>query len=323
MTVCEIPIDKLIPPWTCLRPVREDTVEFLEMVDSIRNNGILNSILVRPHPTRDGYWEIIDGMWRFTATKKTHIEEMPCVVKHDVEDNDILSLQIEANAVSYETRPIEFAHQMQKLLRLRESVGAPLTMLQLSGLVSKSTSWVTGRLNLLKLHDDLQEEIRAGRMSLGKGAALARINKHEHQLRIWNEHKDKKTRDFELEVGRFLQKVISDLDGRRAQAYQEPTLRPRLQSMDSMLIELDRLEEISQIIVSRGLTTAYEGAKLAIEWALNLHQAGRERQVSEKRFQLSDDERREIIGKQRYEELKQLRMLREERNVRQRISFEE
>ncbi len=81
------------------------------------------------------------------------------------------------------------------------------------------------------------------------------------------------------------------------------------------------MEELSQIIVQRGLTTALEGAKIALEWALNLHETGRNRQVSDKRFLLKEEERREIIGKQRYEELKELRKLREARSLKNRENF--
>ena len=92
--------------------------------------------------------------------------------------------------------------------------------------------------------------------------------------------------------------------------------------MDSILIELDRLEEISEIIVREGLTSALEGAKVAIEWVLQLHRKGREHQVHEQRFRLSDKERLDIIGKQRYDELKEMRRLKEERANKTRDRFE-
>lgn len=321
--VRDIPIEKLVPPWSMLRPVREDSLEYLEMLDSIKDRGLINSIAVRPHPTRNDVFEIIDGMWRFCCCKALGFEFMPCIIMEDVSDKDILSIQIAANAVSYDTRPIEFAHQMKKMLRLYENVGAPLTMNSLGQQVGKSGSWVSSRLRLLELHDELQEELKTGKMGLGQGAALARIHKHKYQLQLWQEHKDKKLRDFELEVGNFLQGVHHDLDVIREGKKNRETLRPRFQTMDSMLMELDRLDEISQIIVSRGLTNAYEGAILAIEWALNLHEEGRHLQVQEKRFQLSDQQRIDILGRQKYEELKEIRQMREERGKMKRESFKQ
>ncbi len=317
----DIPIEKLIPPRSMLRPVREDSLEYLEMLDSIKDWGVMNSIAVRPHPTRDDIFEIIDGMWRFSCCKALGFEFVPCIVMKNVSDNDILSIQIAANAVSYGTKPIEFAQQMKRMIRLYDGVGASLPLNQLGRLVGKSGKWVSNRLKLLDLHDDLQLELTTGSMGLGQGAALARIHKHKYQLQVWQEHKDKQLRAFELEVGNFIQKVHHDLDVTREGERQTETLRPRFQSMDSMLIELDRLDEISQIIVTRGLTNAYEGAILAIEWALNLHEEGRYKQVQEKRFQLSDQQRIDIIGRQKYEELDEIRRLREERGNYERESF--
>ena len=311
MSIQEIPINSISPAWVCLRPVREDSVEYLEMVDSIKENGLLNSILVRPHPSRRGVYEVIDGMWRYSVCKYIGMDDMPCIIKEGVTDEEVLSLQIQANAVSYITRPIEFAHQMRRVLRLRESVGAPITLIELGKLVSKSSVWVSGRLRLLNLHDDLQEEIREGNMGMGKASALARINTTRYQLQLWKKHKDKSTRDFEIAVALFIQEKFH----RKSEYYHEEfiALKPALQSLDSMLIELDRLDIISQIIVSKGLTTAYEGAKAAIEWAVNLHEQGRKRQVHDKRFILNHEERRELIGRQRYEELEEIRSLREEK----------
>ena len=319
--VRDIPITKLIPPRSMLRPVREDSLEYLEMLDSIKDRGLINSIAVRPHPTREDVFEIIDGMWRYCCCRALGFDLMPCIIMEAATDEDILALQIAANAVSYDTRPVEFAQQMRRMIRLYDSVGTSLPLNQLGRMVGKSGKWVSSRLKLLDLHSDLQEELAAGTMGLGQGAALARIVKHKYQLEVWQAHKDKRLRPFELEVGKFTQNVHHDLDVLKEAQRQKETLRPRFQSMDSMLIELDRLDEISQIIVSRGLTTAYEGAILAIEWALNLHEEGRYQQVQEKRFQLSDQQRIDIIGRQKYEELKEIRQLREERGKTERENF--
>ena len=269
---------------------------------------------------RDRY-EVIDGMWRFTACKHLGHLDIPCIVREGTTDEEVVRLQIQANAVSYETRPIEFANQMKRLIRMREKVGAPISIKELAAMVSKSTAWVSARLRLLELHPDLQQEISEGTMGIGKATALAKIKKDKYQLKIWQEHKDLNTKAFEIEVGKFLQKVYFDMNESKNTFEEKAQLIPVIQSMDSLLIELDRMEEISQIIVKRNLTTALEGAKVAIEWALNLHETGRQRQVSDKRFLLKDDQRREIIGKQRYDELTEMRKLREERMEREREDF--
>ena len=305
--IIEIPLDKILPATSMLRPVRENTLEFMELVDSIRAVGLLKSLLVREHPTRSGYFEIIDGMWRFSALKHLTNTEVPCIlVVEDLTAEQYMAMQVQANAVSYETRPIEFAEQMQRMLTLREEVGAPMTLRELAKVVGKSSDWVSKRLKLLSLCSEAQELIRSGKLGIGKAIALARIRFHPYQREFLDKAPDVNTREFELEVGRFISGKREEKTGERRDDRDEIKLRPKLQSMDSMLIELDRMDNISEIIVRNNLTTAIEGAKVALEWALHLHAKGRELQMRELRFKLSKNDRLEILRRQRYEELKEI-----------------
>ena len=49
-----IPLDQIIEPWVVLRVVNRESVEYLELRDSIGRQGLLNSICVRPSPRRPG-----------------------------------------------------------------------------------------------------------------------------------------------------------------------------------------------------------------------------------------------------------------------------
>ena len=182
-----------------------------------------------------------------------------------------------------------------------------MTLRELAATVSKSVAWVSTRLKLLGLCDEAKTLVKDGKLGLGKAVALSRIRLHTYQKEFLAKAEDMKTRDFELEVGRFIAFKRDEKIGGRRQERDEIQLRPRLQSMDSLLIELDRLENISEIIVQKNLTTAREGAILTLEWVLNLHEKGRKAQVTELRHKLSRKDRTDIIGRQRYEELKALR----------------
>lgn len=311
-SITELPLSQILPAHSMLRPVREDSLEFLELVDSIRDRGVLNSVLVREHPTRQGYYEVIDGMWRFSAAKHLTIPTLPCIlVVEALSEEDFLALQVQCNAVTYETRPIEFAEQMSRMVQLRDEAGITTTLAELGRIVGKSTAWVSTRLKLLDLCDEAKDQVRSGKLGLGKAVALARIRLKMYQKEFLAKATDMKTRDFELEVGRFIAQKRDEKIGDRRRERDQITLRPRLQSMDSLLIELDRLDNVSQIIIQKNLTTALEGAKIALEWVLNLHEDGRDAQVREIRHKLSNAQRQEIIGRQRYEELKELRELSE------------
>ena len=49
-----IPLDQIVEPWVVLRVVNRESVEYLELRDSIAQQGLLNSICVRPSPRRPG-----------------------------------------------------------------------------------------------------------------------------------------------------------------------------------------------------------------------------------------------------------------------------
>lgn len=316
--VKDIPLDKLVPPYSMLRPVMESSIEFMEMVDSVREHGVCLSICVRPHPTREGMYEVIDGMWRFSCAKALDFDDIPCIIKDAVDDAGVLALQIQLNAVSYETRPVEFARQMQRMMDLREQAGAKINAVELSRLVGKRAEWVRDRLKLNLLHEELQDEITTGNMGLRKGMILAGVKKHKYQLALWQEHKDLNTRDFQLAIGNWIQNVYDDMAQKRVDEANEPVLKARYKGIDLTLIELDSGIELAQIIVREGLTTAQEGAKAALEWVLHLDLTGREGQVTKQHKRLTQKDRTRIIGEQRYEELTELRRMREERNKEQR-----
>jgi len=311
----------LVPPWITLRPVMEDSIEFMELMDSVKDKGILNSILVRPHPRRPGYYEVIDGMWRFSVAKLLDLPEIPAIIRVGTLDNEVLELQIHANAVRYETNPIDFADHVQRMVKLREEAGLRTTMAEIGVLVGKRPSWVSDRLKLLHLTPPIKREVREGKLCLGKAMAIARID-----LRLQDEFygeahkirraKQRKTtiRDFELAVGRFI--LSKQQQGiRTATDSILNQITPRLQRMDDLLTELDTLENVSQLIVSEGAETAQQGAKLMLEWVLNLHKEERIEKVRKTQTHLSRRQRLEIIGRQRYEELEELRRMREERNA--------
>ena len=67
------------------------------------------------------------------------------------------------------------------------------------------------------------------------------------------------------------------------------------------------------LYLNNTLQTPLEGGKAMLEWVLHLHEEGRKDRLQEVRHQLSRDDRREVVRRQRYEELKTLRDLREAR----------
>ncbi len=171
MDIKAIPIDKLTDPWILLRPVLLDSTDYLELKTSISEIGLLNSIAVRPSNRKPGFYEIIDGLWRTTAARELHFETLPCIIKTGITDEDVLALQIQANAIRPETKPVAFAKQLKRIQKLNDGI----TLRRLASLVNKNPKWVQQQLGLLRLPRDLQKLIDRGEISIGNAYMLVKI----------------------------------------------------------------------------------------------------------------------------------------------------
>ena len=58
---------QIVEPWVVLRLVNRESVEYLELRDSMADKGSLNSICVRPSPRQPGKFEVVDGLYRRAA----------------------------------------------------------------------------------------------------------------------------------------------------------------------------------------------------------------------------------------------------------------
>lgn len=294
---------QIVLPPILLRPVREDSIEFMNLMVSLRDNGFLNSISVREHPDRPGVFQVVDGAWRYFAAKKLDFPKIPCILKVGVTDDKLLELQIQANAVRYETSPVEFAEHMQRLIRIHEDVGAPLSIAMIAKMVGQSTAWVQPRLKLNMLSDELKDKVRDGQLSLGKAVALSRIMTHKKQNAFADEYefnrepKNRLTnRDFNLAIGRYINQMKNN---RADKPYEKPVYTPRLQSLGTLVAELDSMKCVSQLIMENNAETALEGAKLMLEWVLKMDRRSRE---GRRLRNPSRRERLELIRRQNYPE---------------------
>jgi len=168
-----LPTQVLREPKIKLRVVDRESIEFLELCDSLREKGFLNSILVRPQNDIEGeVYEIVDGLSRFTAARDVGLSMVPCIIR-EISDKDVLAIQIQANAISLETKPAEYAHQIKKMM-----VADPdLTQSQVACLIRKSPSWVGSCLSLANLLKAIQVMVDRGEIPLQNAYMLAKIPK--------------------------------------------------------------------------------------------------------------------------------------------------
>lgn len=147
---------------------RMDEGALYELAESIRSQGVMQPILVRPVGAK-GY-EIIAGERRFRAAQLAGLDEVPVLVK-DVGDESAAVMALIENMQREDLNPLE---QAQGLQRLVGEFG--LTHEQAAQAVGRSRSAATNLLRLLNLSAPVQQMLLAGDLEMGHARALLALD---------------------------------------------------------------------------------------------------------------------------------------------------
>ena len=169
-----LPLDRVYPNPNQPRKVFDkQTIE--ELAQSIRENGILQPILVRKIGER---YQIVSGERRYRASKLAGEQSIPAVIRRLDEEQTMLAGLIE-NIQRQDLNPIEEARTLRDIL-----LNYGLTHDQLADRVGRSRSALTNRLRLLQLPEDVQEMVVSGKISAGHAKMLAGI-KNPLEVKTW------------------------------------------------------------------------------------------------------------------------------------------
>lgn len=170
----EFPIDLIDPSDLQPRSVFDDT-KLDELARSISSNGVVQPLLLRRKGAR---FELIAGERRWRAAKLAGLTKVPGVLRN-VSDEKVLELALIENIQREDLNPIEEARAYKKLI---DTVG--LTQETVAERVGRDRSYVTNYLRLLRLPEDLQELLQAGRLTTGHARALLGAEEVDIQRRI-------------------------------------------------------------------------------------------------------------------------------------------
>ena len=134
-----------------------------ELAQSISANGVVQPLIVRPKQDR---FELIAGERRWRAAQRAGLTRVPAIVRN-VSDDKVLELALIENIQREDLNPIEEARAYKNLI---DTVG--LTQEVVAERVGRDRSYVTNFLRLLRLPEDLQELVQAGRISTGHARTL-------------------------------------------------------------------------------------------------------------------------------------------------------
>jgi len=137
-----------------------------ELTNSIREQGVIQPIIVRPNKTLEGKYEIIAGERRWLASQNAGLHEVPVVVI-DVNDVKSLEFSIIENVQRQDLDPIEEARGYQRLVD-----DFNYNHDKLSKFIGKSRSYIANSLRLLSLKEEILLMVEQGKLSAGHARTL-------------------------------------------------------------------------------------------------------------------------------------------------------
>ncbi|MEB0135907.1 ParB/RepB/Spo0J family partition protein [Actimicrobium sp. CCC2.4] len=151
---------------------RMDEGALNELAASIKAQGVLQPILVRPIAAHDGIerYEIIAGERRFRAAQIAGLIEVPVLVK-DVDDQSAAAMALIENIQREDLNPLEEAQGIHRLISDFE-----FTHEQAATAVGRSRSAVSNLLRLLNLAQPVQTMLMAGDLDMGHARALLPVD---------------------------------------------------------------------------------------------------------------------------------------------------
>lgn len=179
-TVKMIPLSLIRTSDVALRGVDVETEAFQLLVQSIKQRGVLNSILVREQ-NEGGVvtYGLVDGLQRFTASGLAAHTEIPARIV-GMDDAELLEAQIITNMNRIQTKPAELSKHLVRLLARNPF----MTRAQLAERICQSLPWIDERLSLNNLKPEIAKLVDENRIQLGNAYALSKLPQEEQGANV-------------------------------------------------------------------------------------------------------------------------------------------
>jgi ParB family chromosome partitioning protein len=176
-TVQELPITSIVANPRQPRKAFDDN-SLRDLAASLKRSGLLQPVVVRRHGQQ---FQIVVGERRWRAARLAGLSHIPAVVR-DTTDAESLELALVENLLREDLNPMEEAEGYQRLLGEFD-----WTQEELGQRVGKDRSSVANCLRLLKLPGVIQDDLRAGRLTMGHARALLSLDSPADQLKLRSE----------------------------------------------------------------------------------------------------------------------------------------
>lgn len=208
--------------------------ELQELTDSIKQNGVLQPLLVRKKGAK---YEIVAGERRYQAAKLAGLAEVPVIIK-DIDDDEVFKLALIENLQRSDLSPLEEARGYKQLIKERG-----LTQDEAAKLVSKSRSAITNTLRLLDLPTEVQQYVEDGLITAGHARAILAVPSVEGRVKLAKKVVDEKLSVRQTETLAPLFSVEPDSNRRR----REPTPQSFKRAARQLRLALDTNVKVKNV----------------------------------------------------------------------------
>lgn len=152
-----------------IRDFWKDDENSKQLLASVRSIGVVQPLVLVPLGRRaNGHrWRLVAGFRRYTAACEAGLDAVPAVIRRGLSDAQVLELQLVENLQRLDMNPIEEAKAVRDL-----QVKTGLGQSELGHKIGRSSAWVSLRIGLLSLPEDVQELLAKGKLSGAHGNAL-------------------------------------------------------------------------------------------------------------------------------------------------------
>lgn len=164
--IVEVNLDELRSnPYQPRKVFEEEALE--ELAASIKEHGVFQPIIVKK--SIKGY-EIIAGERRVKASKKAGLSTIPAIIR-DFDDTEMMEIALLENLQREDLNPIEEANAYQKIMDAKN-----LTHEELAKVLGKSQSYVTNMIGLLRLPEEIKDDVVENRLSMTHARILSKMS---------------------------------------------------------------------------------------------------------------------------------------------------
>lgn len=273
-----IPVDHIEDNPNALRKVDLEDAKFEQLVDSVRNVGVLQAICVmgaldakgepKTDPQGNKIYRLVDGLHRLTAAREAGRESVPAQVLN-VTEAQAMADQLIANAHKIETKPWQYSQHLVRILMRDQTI----TISELADKLSMDSAWLNKRLGLVNLAPEIGKMVDDEEITVSNAVELAKLQPAAEQFAFVDRAKAEQPQSFVPAVKERIKELrAAKREGRKPGEVTFVAV-PHLRKPAEVKAELEKPSIIPQLVKAAGITDPVEAAQFTLRWVTHMDEA--------------------------------------------------